>query len=90
MLTLPGLQSLGPERARRCIPHTQLAAFMEETEAARKYVLDWIGFLEPLRHAKGRTKLFGEVARRVGDSPGNVKRRYYGWIDGISGRHDPV
>lgn len=90
MLTLPGLPTLSLEHAKRCIPHTQLEAFNRETEAGRKYVLDWISILEPLRHAKGRTKLFPLVARQIGDQPGNVKRRYYAYIAGLKGEHDLV
>lgn len=91
MQLLAGLQPLSPERARLCIPHEQLPAFMEEeTEDARKWVLNWISVLEPLRHAKGRSELFQAVARTMADKPGNVKRRYYAWVAGVKGECSPA
>ena len=90
MLTLPSIQPLSHQRAALLIPASQIARFHEESADARKFVLDWIGILEPLRHAKGRTALFTDVARAIGEKPGNVKTRYYAWIDGLEGRCEPV
>lgn len=90
MLTLPGVQPLSISRAIQRIPASQLEAFYRETDEARKWVLDWVSILDPLRYAKGRVALFTEVARTTGDKPGNVKRRYYAWLDGVNGKCDPI
>ena len=90
MLTIPGIQPLTPERAQLCIPLSQLEDFYQESAPARKFILDWICFLEPLRHAKGRSKLFALVADRIGDNAGNVKNRYYAWDAGLKGKCSPV
>ncbi len=64
MLTL---QPISAQRSTLLIPAGQIPRFYEETEDARKFVLDWIGILEPLRHAKGRTALFKDVAEALQD-----------------------
>lgn len=90
MLTLPSLQPLSHQRATLLIPASQIPRFHEETSEARKYVLDWISILEPLRHVKGRTALFKDIALSLDEKPGNIKSRYYAWCDGCDGKFDTV
>lgn len=90
MLTLPSLQPLSHQRATLLIPASQIPRFHEESAEARKYVLDWIGILEPLRHTKGRVALFAEIANSIGEKPGNIKSRYYAWCEGLAGKHETV
>lgn len=90
MSALVTIRPLPLEAAKRLIPSSQTPHFYEETEEARKYVLNWISILEPLRHAKGRVALFAAVAADIGDKPGNVKRHYYDWLAGLKGECKPA
>lgn len=87
--TPSGLTLLSPDRARLQIPHDQLRLFAQETDEARKFVLDWIAILQPLTTKTGVTKLFAAVARQMGAKPGNVKKAYYAYLDGLAGKCFP-
>lgn len=84
------LTLLAPSQARLRIPHDQLAAFAAESEEGRKSVLDWISALEPMRHIKGREKMFPIVAREIGEQTGTVKKRFYQYLHGVQGKCHPL
>lgn len=92
-VTVPRSANAAPitiSAAQNQIPHDQLGRFYrEESEAGRKYVLDWIAVLEPLRTIKGREKMWKVVAHRIGEKPGTVKKRFYQYLDGIKGECHP-